>query len=173
MAGSPLTIHLPRPEDTEVLGEELGRRLFGGAVAALTGPLGAGKTTLVRGMARGLGIDADYLVSSPTFTILQTYPCRALTLCHLDLYRVSGHADAESTGYRDLLGREDAVLVVEWAEKEPEMLPPERLEVVMRYQGKGRVAMVKGTGDGFRAAMEAAARLAARRPGGHPRGRVA
>jgi tRNA threonylcarbamoyladenosine biosynthesis protein TsaE len=149
---APVIMPLPRPEDTEKLGEELGRRIFGGAVVALSGPPGSGKTTLVRGLARGMGIGPDHVVNSPTYTLLQSYPCRKLILHHLDLYRISGAEDAESTGCREVMGREDAVVAVEWAEKEPSILPEGCLRVELRYpgNGEGRVAVITSGGELYR-----------------------
>jgi tRNA threonylcarbamoyladenosine biosynthesis protein TsaE len=156
MEGSTRVIRLAASADTEALGETVGRALGGGEVIALSGPLGAGKTTFVRGLARGLGIDEEFCVSSPTFTLIQAYPCRSLTLYHLDLYRICGPDDAESTGYRDLLGRPDAVLAIEWADREPGILPDGRLEVALDYDGvgEGRVARLGWAGERFGRVVE-------------------
>ncbi len=155
----PLSLELSLAASTERLGEAVGQSLSGGEVIALNGPLGAGKTTFVRGLARGLGMDPDYAVASPTFVLLQRYPCIGLELWHLDLYRVSSLEDAESTGYRDALGRPEAVMVVEWADRVPHLLPEERLEITLSYQGEGRMAALAGRGDRYRAlAAEAAQR---------------
>lgn len=149
MTSSLLLTSLPLPGagDTVALGRALGRKLFPGAVVALTGPLGAGKTTLVRGIAEGMGLEEGYTVSSPTYTILQAYPCRDRRLFHLDLYRVSGPEDLESTGWRDALAGED-VLVVEWPEREPQMLPREHLLLQLDYlEGEGRMAQLLPCGE--------------------------
>jgi len=120
-----------------ILGRQLGENLFDGAVIGLSGPLGAGKTTLARGMAQGLKIDEGYVVSSPTYTIIQSYPCSKLDLHHLDLYRIKGPEDLDSTGYRDHVGG-GAVLIVEWPEREPSVLPSENLVIRIDYLGEGR-----------------------------------
>jgi tRNA threonylcarbamoyladenosine biosynthesis protein TsaE len=101
------------PEETERLAETLAAGLTPGAVLRLTGPLGAGKTAFVRGLARGLGIDPDE-VSSPTFTLIHEYGGR-LRLFHADLYRL-GPAAAEDLGL-DELGVEDGVLAIEWPDR--------------------------------------------------------
>ncbi len=101
------------PGRTEAAGEAWGRLLEAGDVLLLTGELGTGKTTLVRGLARGLGV--EHGVKSPTFAILLTYPGR-LTLHHLDLYRVGDPRDLDELGLDDLFGR-DGVTVVEWGER--------------------------------------------------------
>ena len=100
-------------EETERLGEALAASLREGDVVALRGPLGAGKTRFVAGLARGLAPGAR--VRSPTFTLVNEYPGR-ITLAHLDLYRLEP-ADVEALGLDDYL--EGGALVVEWGEKLP------------------------------------------------------
>lgn len=105
---------------------------------ALVGPLGAGKTAFVKGLAEGLGVDPDE-VASPTFVIASEYRAAAgLRLVHVDLYRVASEGELESTGFRDLLAPE-IVLAVEWADRFPEALPRDRLEVRIE-PGEGREA---------------------------------
>ncbi len=95
-------------------------------VIGLTGPLGAGKTEWVRGMAEGLGVDTR-LVTSPTFVIASEYPGRR-PLAHVDFYRLESEPELEATGFMDLLdpGR---VVAIEWADRFPGALPEERIEV--------------------------------------------
>lgn len=100
-------------EETEAAGEALGRYLAPGAVVAMYGGLGAGKTAFVRGMARGLGSSAR--VTSPTFTIVNEYEGR-LPLFHFDMYRLSSSDELFDIGWDDYLGR-GGVCVVEWSEK--------------------------------------------------------
>jgi tRNA threonylcarbamoyladenosine biosynthesis protein TsaE len=132
-----LCLSIEMPEDMVSLGRCAGEAFFDGAVIGLSGALGAGKTTLARGIAEGMGIDEDYVVSSPTYTIMQTYPCRDRLLHHLDLYRITGQEDLDSTGYRDSIGGR-MVLLVEWPEREPSVLPPENLVIRIEYQAFGR-----------------------------------
>lgn len=80
---------------------------------ALTGDLGAGKTCFVQGLAKGLGVDEGYYITSPTFNIINEYPAGRLRLLHLDLYRLSETDELEYLGLEDLLGK-DAVAAVEW-----------------------------------------------------------
>lgn len=98
----------------------------GPALVALIGPLGAGKTEWVKGLAEGLGVDPK-LVASPTFVIASEYPGRR-RLAHVDLYRIESEAELEATGFVDLLGP-DAVVAVEWADRFPASLPADRIEV--------------------------------------------
>jgi tRNA threonylcarbamoyladenosine biosynthesis protein TsaE len=135
------------------LGHRIGNVLFDGAVVGLSGPLGAGKTTLVRGIAAGMGIDGGYAVSSPTYTILQSYPCSGRVLHHLDLYRIVGQEDLDSTGYRDHFGG-NTILVVEWPEKEPSVLTPENLIVKIDYQGEERDVTLVASGSRYEELVE-------------------
>lgn len=135
------------------LGTQIGQNMFPGAVLGISGPLGAGKTTLARGIARGMEIDAGYVVSSPTYTLMQSYPCAMGQLHHLDLYRIGGPDDLESTGYRDHLGGE-TVLIIEWPEREPSVLPPENLLVVIDYRGEGREVTLVPSGDPYEELVE-------------------
>ncbi|UCF31806.1 MAG: tRNA (adenosine(37)-N6)-threonylcarbamoyltransferase complex ATPase subunit type 1 TsaE [bacterium] len=142
-------IHISEPEDMIRLGETIGRLLFPGAVIGLIGPLGAGKTTLVRGIASGMGIEDGYIVSSPTFTLLQNYPCQSGELWHLDLYRISGEEDLDSTGYRDSVDGA-RVLIVEWADRQPQVLPEEHLAVTIGYEPDGRTVTLDPKGGRYR-----------------------
>ena len=98
--------------ETEELGRRLAESLPGGAVVAMYGELGAGKTAFVRGLARGLGLTAR--VSSPTFTIVNEYPGER-ELIHFDMYRLSGADELFDIGWEDYLSR-GAVCAVEWSE---------------------------------------------------------
>ncbi len=99
---------------TRNLGFRLGRAVTGPVAIALTGDLGCGKTTFVKGLARGLGVDVRYPVTSPTFTLINEYPAaNQLRLCHLDLYRLTSVEELAHIGFDDLTGI-DAVIVVEW-----------------------------------------------------------
>jgi tRNA threonylcarbamoyladenosine biosynthesis protein TsaE len=107
----------------------------GGEVVLLTGELGAGKTAFVRGLARGLGADADE-VASPTFVLLTAYPGR-LTLHHADLYRLRGDGDESELGLEELPGPQ-GVLAVEWAERLRD--PPWRSALRVRLSHAGEDA---------------------------------
>ena len=102
------------PAETESLGETFGRAARRGMVVALSGELGAGKTQLVKGLARGLGITAR--VHSPTFTLVNEYAGGRLKLFHLDLYRLESRGQILAAGLEEFL-QPDGVAVVEWAEK--------------------------------------------------------
>lgn len=113
------------PEETEHIGEMLGKRLSGGTVLALRGGLGMGKTAFTRGLARGLGYTGR--VTSPTFTIVNEYD-GATPLFHFDLYRLDGEDDLFDIGWDDYLAR-GGVCAVEWSERIDSVLPPDTLTV--------------------------------------------
>jgi tRNA threonylcarbamoyladenosine biosynthesis protein TsaE len=119
--------HSRSPAETRKLGRALGELLRGGDVVGIEGPLGAGKTCLVQGLAEGLGVDARVAVTSPTFGIVAEYPGRAW-LRHADFYRVESYARLLDAGFEDLCDA-SGVLVVEWPERFPEVVPGERLEI--------------------------------------------
>jgi tRNA threonylcarbamoyladenosine biosynthesis protein TsaE len=102
------------PADTESLGEKWGRKAQRGWVIALSGDLGAGKTQLVRGLARGLGVTSR--VHSPTFTLVNEYGGGRLPLFHLDLYRLERPEQIRDAGLEEFL-QPDGVAVIEWAER--------------------------------------------------------
>lgn len=102
------------PAETEALGERWGREAQRGLVIALSGDLGAGKTQLVRGLARGLGVTSR--VHSPTFTLVNEYSGGRLKLFHLDLYRLEIPEQIRTAGIEDFL-QPEGVAVIEWAER--------------------------------------------------------
>ncbi|MBM3861260.1 MAG: tRNA (adenosine(37)-N6)-threonylcarbamoyltransferase complex ATPase subunit type 1 TsaE [Verrucomicrobia bacterium] len=109
------------PTETFECGRHLAEKLGAGSVIALMGDLGAGKTCLVKGIARGLGIAKE--VTSPTFTLIHEYRGGRLPLYHVDLYRLDTVAAAISIGIEEYLPGE-GVTVIEWAEKIESLLPP-------------------------------------------------
>jgi tRNA threonylcarbamoyladenosine biosynthesis protein TsaE len=119
------------PAETEAFGERQGRAAERGLVIALSGGLGAGKTQLVKGIARGLGIMAR--VHSPTFTLVNEYDGGRLRLFHLDLYRLETPAQIRSAGLEEFL-QPDGVTVIEWAERWFEKQPNANWGKVRRVQ---------------------------------------
>ena len=113
------------PAETERLGERLGRTLRGDEVIAFTGGLGMGKTAFVRGLARGLGSDAD--ITSPTFALMNQYTGGRAELLHFDMYRIHGFDALYSTGFFDWLGT--AVIAIEWSENIADALPDGALHI--------------------------------------------
>lgn len=118
------------PEKTLQLGISLGERLFPGSVLALQGPLGAGKTLLTQGIARGLQIVDSSQVTSPTFVLLQEYPAR-LPIYHFDTYRLKHLQEFEDLGAQEYFAGQ-GVCLIEWADRIKPLLPAERLEVELQ-----------------------------------------
>ena len=130
------------PEETEQLGEQLGRTLRPGSVVAYRGDLGMGKTAFTRGLARGLGCTCR--VTSPTFTIVNEYS-GALPLFHFDMYRLDSSDDLFDIGWEDYLDR-GGVCAVEWSERVEDALPDDTLWVsIARGDGENdRIITVTG-----------------------------
>lgn len=119
------------PSETETLGEKIAKNLKPGDVLALFGGMGAGKTALTRGIARGLGITEG--VSSPTFALVHEYTGR-LTVYHFDMYRVESWDDLYSTGFFDYLDS-GCVLIVEWSENIENAIPEGSIRIHL-HQGE-------------------------------------
>lgn len=137
-----LRIHLPDAAATEALGARLAALLAEACerapvVVHLEGPLGAGKTTLVRGLLRGLGHAGR--VRSPTFTLLEPYELPGCEVAHLDLYRLADPAELDYLGLPDML-RSGVLVLVEWAEKGGHRLPGADVTISLEYEGEGRCA---------------------------------
>lgn len=136
--------------ETEALGAAIGRELRGGDVLALEGPLGAGKTRLVRGIAAGLGLDPRE-VSSPTYVLVQEYgpSPSGLTIAHADAYRLDDSASLESIGWDEFVGDPDVVTIVEWASRIAGALPPTTawIDIAFDAEDAGDVGDADGPGD--------------------------
>jgi len=130
--------------DSEGLGAALARTIPWAAPRALTlflsGELGTGKTTVARGLLRALGVED--VVRSPSYTLVESYEPAGHRVLHLDLYRLGGAADLEALGLRDELD-EGVLLLVEWPERAPSMLPVPDLQVSLRVAGEGRIARLQ------------------------------
>ena len=113
------------------LGSKIARGLFKGAFIALFGDLGAGKTTLVRGLASEMGIDT---IASPTFNIVRSHEGRGMILDHFDAYRLSDHEDLFAIGFEEYIDS-DSIVVMEWCENVIEALPQQRLELHISGSG--------------------------------------
>jgi len=138
MISSPMLLErkLATEADTERLGTALAPRLHTGHVLFLHGELGAGKTTFVRGILRGLGYAGA--VKSPTYTLVEPYQISGLTVYHFDLYRLNDPEELEFLGVRDYLAG-NGVCLVEWAERGAGVLPPPDVDIVIESQEEGRV----------------------------------
>lgn len=119
------------PEETEAAGERLGRELTTGAVVALTGALGAGKTCFIQGLVRGLGVAVR--ATSPTFVLINEYRGR-LPVHHVDAYRTESLGELMDLGLPELFD-EEGVTVVEWADRLEPLLPPRTIRVHLEGVG--------------------------------------
>ncbi len=129
-----MTITTHSRDKTLAFGRRLGELLGPGDVVALRGPLGAGKTTLNKGIAEGLGVPEPRWVTSPTFVLIHQYEGR-LPVYHLDAYRLATAADAEALGTDELFFG-DGVTVVEWADRIAAALPDEYLDIALEITGE-------------------------------------
>lgn len=129
MTTAPLTITITTSDDMINLGHRLGKTVEAGDLLVLTGPLGAGKTTLTRGLGEGLGVRGA--VTSPTFVISRVHPSTTggPGLVHVDAYRLSSPEDVDGLGLEDWL--HDSVIVAEWGEERVEHLTASRLAITI------------------------------------------
>jgi len=128
------------------LGERLARGLRPGAVVALYGGLGAGKTCFTKGVARGLGVTEN--VTSPTYTIVCEYAAsldgRSVPMYHIDAYRLNGDGDFENTGAPEFIGS-GGIAIVEWSERVPGSIPADAITVKIEITGpQSRVFRIRG-----------------------------
>lgn len=134
-------------DETIALGRKLAAKLIPPKIVLLRGDLGAGKTTLVKGIAEGFGAASQEDVTSPTFTLVHEYRGPEASLFHLDLYRVDTPRQLETLGLDDLMG-ENSVLLIEWGEKFPRFERERDVEIALERVGenvrKVRIEMCSG-----------------------------
>jgi tRNA threonylcarbamoyladenosine biosynthesis protein TsaE len=145
MAGDILSIPLADSAATEALGAALAPLLRPRDIVALRGDLGAGKTTLARGLIRALAGDNALSVPSPTFTLVEIYDTPAGPLWHLDLYRLNAAEEAWELGIEQ--GFAEAIVLIEWPQRLGDLLPPKRLDLSLAVDGEERRATLRGPGD--------------------------
>ncbi|MDP1630521.1 MAG: tRNA (adenosine(37)-N6)-threonylcarbamoyltransferase complex ATPase subunit type 1 TsaE [Caulobacter sp.] len=130
----PAEIALEDEAATARLGETLGRALRAGDALCLSGPLGAGKSTLARALVRSL-TTPDEDVPSPTFTLVQFYEATAFPLAHFDLYRLTSPDEVFEIGLDEAL--DDGAVLIEWPERLEGRLPPDRLDIEIAIEDEG------------------------------------
>jgi len=126
-----LILHTKSEKETFNLGFLIGKNIFYPSVIALIGDLGSGKTTFTQGIAKGMGIEER--VKSPTFVIINEYQAPH-PLYHFDLYRIKSSDELFELGYEEYISDKNGVVVIEWAEKILNLLPPEHLEVNIKIK---------------------------------------
>jgi tRNA threonylcarbamoyladenosine biosynthesis protein TsaE len=132
-------------EETIAFGRSLASELAPPLVVTLRGDLGAGKTTLVKGIAEGFGAARAEDVTSPTFTLIHEYRGPQVTLYHIDLYRIDTERELETLGLDDLLAP-DCILLIEWAEKFPRWHRDRAVEIVLERRGENERSIQRRTG---------------------------
>ena len=149
-----LTITVPDLAATETFGRRLGAVLFSGAVVALIGQLGAGKTHLTRAVAEGLGVKNPAAVNSPTFVLIQEYPGR-VPVYHFDTYRLGSSREFAELGVEEYFAS-NGVCLIEWADKVTETLPNERLTITLHATGPtSRIIELEAIGERYEAVLKA------------------
>lgn len=141
------TFFLPDLEATHAFGRRIGMAAQNGDVFAAVGDLGAGKTSLAQGVARGVGVPEEEYVNSPTFAILQSHP-GLLAFHHVDLYRLGDEDELMGLGLDEVVGI-DGVSYVEWPRRAPSLLPPSTIWLGLMIEGTGRRLVIGGTGARF------------------------
>ena len=126
---------LSTPQASEALGAAVGRALGAGEAVCLWGPLGAGKTTLARGLIRELA-GPQQEIPSPTFTLVQSYQGATFAIAHFDLYRIERPQDLEELGLDDAL--DEGAVIIEWPERLGDRLPADRLDIRLAIDNEGR-----------------------------------
>jgi tRNA threonylcarbamoyl adenosine modification protein YjeE len=146
--GTPITLTLPDEQAMRQLAVDLASALDPGDVVMLSGDLGAGKTTLARAVIRHLADDPELDVPSPTFTLVQSYDLPRFTLMHADFYRLSGSEELTELGLDDIPA--GTVVLIEWPDRAPDLVPPDRLEIDIRLDADAgpdaRVVRLTGHG---------------------------
>ena len=134
-----LNKYVQSPEEMVALGEELSQSLKAGAVIALKGDLGAGKTHLTKGLTSGLGCDAE--VTSPTFSLAHEYTGGRLSVFHFDFYRMEKEEEVLGIGWDEYLDAADegGVIIVEWPDKFSSLLPDSAFWLEVLHEGAGRL----------------------------------
>ena len=147
-----LTCITHSPEETAHLASTIGKIIHEGTVICLDGELGVGKTLFVRALARTLGVESD--VTSPTFNLMNIYEA-ACPIVHFDLYRIESEEELEDIGFYEYVDATEGIVLIEWAEKFPEALPEDRLEVhIDALDGEERQFIFSAEGEKSTALLE-------------------
>ncbi|MFO0863446.1 MAG: tRNA (adenosine(37)-N6)-threonylcarbamoyltransferase complex ATPase subunit type 1 TsaE [Gemmataceae bacterium] len=149
-----VTLQIADADAMTELGRAIASQLFPGAVLALNGPMGAGKTFLTRAIAEALHVAEPSAVNSPTFVLIQEYDAD-LPIYHFDAYRLNTEAEFRDLGVHEYFAA-GGVCIVEWADKFPQALPAERLEIrIEPTSADSRTVTLEAFGDGCQSVVEA------------------
>ncbi len=141
------------PKETLALGVRIGKLLKKGNLAALSGEFGAGKTTLIKGIAKGLGVKDTRYVNSPSFVILKEYKGK-VPVYHFDIHRLDKSSELDTTGYEDYFYG-DGVTLIEWGDKIISLLPNEYLDIHIRMDQKDKRSIaLTGVGENYKKLVE-------------------
>jgi tRNA threonylcarbamoyladenosine biosynthesis protein TsaE len=136
-------LHVNSAAEMKMVATRLGQSVAIGDVIALVGPLGAGKTTFVQGLAEGMGVSADRHVASPTFALVNEHPGR-IPLVHVDFYRIKDPSELPELGIEEAY--DQAATAIEWADRFPDWLPTDALQVVIHPEADGRTLEASSRG---------------------------
>ncbi len=134
-------LHLANAEATEALGAKIAQLINGRCVVFLQGELGAGKTTLVRGLLRACGFTGS--TKSPTYTLVEPYAFDQRSIYHFDLYRLADPEELEYIGVEDYLAEKNAVFLIEWPDKGKGWLPEPHIRIELSYDKDQRQALIE------------------------------
>jgi tRNA threonylcarbamoyladenosine biosynthesis protein TsaE len=136
------SLDLPDESSTEALAQAFAPLVASGGRIHLHGELGAGKTSFARALLRACGVGGR--IKSPTFTLVEPYKVSNLYCYHFDFYRFTDPREWLDAGFRDAL-RDDALVLIEWAERAAGVLPPPDLDLTLAYEGSGRLATLQAS----------------------------
>ena len=142
MSERPIVVELPDAAATEALGRQLALCLAPGMALGLVGDLGAGKTTLARGLLHALGVQGR--IKSPSYALLEVYEVSSLYLYHFDFYRLADPNEWASSGFREYFN-DQSICLVEWPEKAAGLLSALDLSILLEHRAEGRVARLSAS----------------------------
>lgn len=123
------------PEETTALGKKIAKLIKPGTVVALSGNLGSGKTTFLKGFTAGLGLKNADAVTSPTFSLMHIYDSKP-RVYHFDLYRLESEKEVLNIGFEEFVSDSEAITCVEWAEKAPGLMPSSHVKINFSVEGE-------------------------------------
>jgi tRNA threonylcarbamoyladenosine biosynthesis protein TsaE len=154
-------LNLPDPAATEAAGRAVAPTLAPGMVVALSGDLGAGKTTFVRGVLRAMDITGP--VKSPTYTLVEPYEFSSLYLYHFDFYRLQDPQEWEAAGFREYFGKH-SICLIEWPERAQGLAPAADLSIALQIADSGRLCTATASSERAEPCIAALARFGATLP---------